>query len=343
MASILDSQKLSAIVSDQLTPQARQEALVLALTNALVQQHAAGGDQQNNRPQKVQRKSIDNAPSLHQSLPVVLSSIPDESSIPTPVDGTELAGLPPCEDADSGHTRKRKLSTMAYDRIAFAMKAPPLPVYDLKMSVQIPDQLRAITWLTKEGHDSFYRRHEYWLAIWGVGLSHDETCVLMPEDWKGADPMDLLTLFDLDNCPVGQSTRLRYQYGDHSTSHARSLGWYDKKLWPRSGEALDNFLSTGPFKPMDASHTCHHDCCIIHVTWEDAPTNQDRKYCHQLAKKLRREGKCPPKHCSRHNPPCLLQVRSVSLAQAIYGKLTSDSLLPWRPMRRSAFSSTCYV
>ncbi|KAL8762038.1 MAG: hypothetical protein Q9184_001885 [Pyrenodesmia sp. 2 TL-2023] len=70
---------------------------------------------------------------------------------------------------------------------------------------------------------------------------------------------------------------------------------------------LDNFLGCGPYQPMDASHLCHQDHCIVHVTYEAADINQDRKLCAERARNARKEGADIPRSCSRHSPPCLLQ------------------------------------
>ena len=71
---------------------------------------------------------------------------------------------------------------------------------------------------------------------------------------------------------------------------------------------------------MDASHTCHQNCCIAHIAYEPTNTNHDRKACCELAARLRQEGKPIPEHCETHNPPCLLQV---SIWKALDGQCSS--------------------
>jgi hypothetical protein len=58
---------------------------------------------------------------------------------------------------------------------------------------------------------------------------------------------------------------------------------------------------------MQASHLCHHHLCIVHVVYESAEVNTDRKQCYQRAKFLRHEGLPVPPHCERHQPCCELQ------------------------------------
>ncbi|KAI4284959.1 MAG: hypothetical protein L6R38_001026 [Xanthoria sp. 2 TBL-2021] len=139
-------------------------------------------------------------------------------------------------------------------------------------------------------------------------------------------------MFDLDNCPSGQAARLRYGFEDHVTAYARALAWFGK--WPRSGLEHDNFLGDGDNKPMDASHVCHHDACIIHVAYEPAYMNQERKECCQIARKLRQEEKDIPEHCSTHSPPCLLQHAALRTNEAF--SIQFDVLRQARGLSREA-------
>lgn len=56
-----------------------------------------------------------------------------------------------------------------------------------------------------------------------------------------------------------RSNRLIFQYNNYTTTFLRALAWFGDQTWSRNGIELDNFLSCGPYKPMDASHLCHHD------------------------------------------------------------------------------------
>jgi hypothetical protein len=74
---------------------------------------------------------------------------------------------------------------------------------------------------------------------------------------------------------------------------------------------LDNLLGSGPFRPMDGSHLCHHGHCLnpFHSIYEDYKTNNDRSRCRIMAEELRALGLPIPKCCIRHKQrPCLLQV-----------------------------------
>jgi len=96
---------------------------------------------------------------------------------------------------------------------------------------------------------------------------------------------------------------------DHSTTWVRAATWF--KSSPHNGMELDNFLGSGPFRPMDGSHLCHHGHCLnpFHSIYEDYKTNNDRSRCRIMAEELRALGLPIPKCCIRHKQrPCLLQV-----------------------------------
>ncbi|KAL8838301.1 MAG: hypothetical protein Q9170_002199 [Blastenia crenularia] len=250
----------------------------------------------------VRRQSI-----LDEAAPsevITPNAMQQYSGGPSP-DPDALACLPPLAEG-SESSLKRKRSTGGYDRVAVSRSAPPMPVYEVKMSTKDPEQPRAHEWRSKLAKKTFDMELDYRLAQWGVNKSHQGTCVLVPEDWRSLDPMTLMGLFDLENCPSAQAPRLRYQYDDHCTAFARALAWFS--TWPRSGLNLDNFVGGGEHAPMDASHICHHDSCIVHVTYEPAHINHDRKACCQKSRRMRGEGKEVPEHCREHSPPCLLQV-----------------------------------
>lgn len=183
-----------------------------------------------------------------------------------------------------------------------------MPIYDIKQSSKIPGQIRAYDWLSRAASKALHKELLYRLAQWGVSEFHDGTYILVPEKWKNLDPMDILAMSDLENCPSGQSPRLRYQYSDHCVSFARALGWFTGP--PRSGVQLDNFLGIGDHQRMDVSHTCHHNNCIVHIFYEAAHINQNRKKCCAMARRMRQEKRAEeiPEHCEEYNPPCRLQV-----------------------------------
>ena len=213
--------------------------------------------------------------------------------------------------SDSGYEcaqKKRKGSFIGFDRITNACRWEPIPSYRVKKSRQKLDQERGIDWLTSVGKDRFEERVTGLLGQWGVKKAHKGTCILCPEDWSSLDPMALMDIFNNDTCPTQGSGRLSYQYSDHATSLIRAAAWFSEDTWPRIGIELDNFIGGGPFKPMDASHLCHHDHCIVHVTWEPANVNHDRKECHALARYLRQHNLPVPESCAKHKPSCLMQV-----------------------------------
>ena len=228
---------------------------------------------------------------------------------------------------DSGDGQKRKRSVVdvdggGYDRIAHARLDPPMPSYKPQLSTQIPNQMKGIEWLSNKAKGLFEEELTFRLAQWGVDRSHKGTCVLVPEDWKSLDPMDLLPIFDIENSPTAQAARLRYNHADHGTAFARAKVWFDQ--WPRSGLELDNFCGKGPFKPMDASHECHQNLCISHLCYEPSNKNHDRKQCCEMAHELRKDGKEIPEKCEIHDPPCLLQVSRSCLSHNV-SYLTYDN------------------
>lgn len=205
----------------------------------------------------------------------------------------------------SGVSRKRKRLTERGRTVDARLKAA-VPTYLVKRSKKTPEQQRGLAWLSASGKAHFNDNHGMLLAQWGVKAGHRGTCVLLPEDWKAMDPIDLMTTFENYNPPSGGSSRAWYSYSDHATTLARAAAWYGR--WPRTGVELDNLLSCGPFKPMDGSHLCHHEHCIIHLTYESADTNMDRWNCCLEARFLRQDGRQIPEHCGKHRPPCLMQV-----------------------------------
>lgn len=219
----------------------------------------------------------------------------------------EAAHGPPIEVAHSNVTgRKRRWSTVSNGRCFEALRKDHMPIYEVKMSKRIRDQHRGLDWRTKIAQTTFNKSYESLLARWGVKSGHKGTCVLVPEDWKPLDPLDVMALFSRENMPSESSSRAWYSYSDHGTSLARALVWFSR--WPRTGLEHDNFMGSGPFKPMEASHLCHHGLCILHLHYEGAEVNQDREECRKEARRLRQDGAMVPTGCVKHNPPCLMQV-----------------------------------
>jgi len=183
-----------------------------------------------------------------------------------------------------------------------------LPAYEVKRSTKA-DELKGLGWLSASAKSTFDRFYERLLASWGVSSQHKGTCILCPEAWRRSDPLDLMALFSKENYPSPTTTRAFYSHLAYGTTLARAAAWFN--TWPRTGVELDNFIGCGPYKPMDASHLCHHDHCIIHLTYEPTNINQDRKDCRRRAQFLRQQKRDVPEHCTQHDPPCMLQVRSL--------------------------------
>ena len=178
--------------------------------------------------------------------------------------------------------------------------------YLVKRSKKTPGQQRGLDWLSAAGKAHLDDRHQRYLAQWGVKAGHRGTSVQSPEDWKAMDPEDLMAIFQEYEPPAGGSSRAWYAYSDHATSLARAAAWYGQ--WPRTGVELDNFLGCGPFQPMDGSHLCHHEHCIVHLTYESAAVNLDRWDCCLEACFPRQDGRDVPEHCTKPSPLCLMQV-----------------------------------
>ena len=205
-------------------------------------------------------------------------------------------------------TTKRKYSFIGYDRISESRRRLSVPSYAIKRSKKNPRQQKGLKWLESDGKDRFDSDWKNLLAQWGVKETYTNTCVLCPEDWRAADPMCLMDLFSTEKCPPAGSGRLTYHYADHATAYVRAIAWFNKGSWPRRAAELDNFIGMGPYRPKDASHLCHHDDCIVHIAWEGAHINEDRKDCCARARFMRGEGDPVPEHCDQHDPPCLMQV-----------------------------------
>ena len=205
--------------------------------------------------------------------------------------------------------RKRKLSHSTASRALQAAASDDVPDYPVKISKKHPGQMRAIDWLKNETKIRFENFYTGLLAQWGVRPGYKGTCVLVPEGYRALEPLEIMDKITRDpECyaPSGDP-RAFWTMGDHGTTVVRALAWFSEWL-PRKGVDLDNFLGSG-FAPKDASHTCHHDHCLIHITYEAAHVNARRDECIREARRLRAQNAADvPEHCSKHQPPCLMQV-----------------------------------
>ncbi|KAH9883972.1 hypothetical protein F4778DRAFT_576271 [Xylariomycetidae sp. FL2044] len=68
----------------------------------------------------------------------------------------------------------------------------------------------------------------------------------------------------------------------------------------------------------EISHTCHWAHCMnLHVLDESHPDNVARKDCYKQARQRHAEGRRIPAFCTRHDPPCRLQMSVTSLISTV--------------------------
>lgn len=209
----------------------------------------------------------------------------------------------------AGNGRKRRLGHSMASRSLQASVKDVVPSYPVKESKKFPGQLRGIDWLKKEAMVKFQNFYQGLLTQWGVAPGYTGTCVLVPEAYRPLEPLDIMAkiIQDEESYARPGTPRAFFAMYDHGTTVARALAWFSE--WPRKGAHLDNFIGSGEYAPMDASHTCHHDHCLIHITYEAADVNVSREDCCREARRLRRQNAADvPEHCSAHQPPCLMQV-----------------------------------
>ena len=109
-----------------------------------------------------------------------------------------MSRLSASSEGSSGVSRKRKRSTERGRTVDARLKTA-VPTYLVKRSKKTPEQQRGLEWLSASGKAHFDDNHEMLLAQWGVKAGHRGTCVLLPEDWKALDPIDLMTTFQTTN------------------------------------------------------------------------------------------------------------------------------------------------
>ena len=223
----------------------------------------------------------------------------------------DTASQSPLATVVAASERKQKLSHGMASRSLQASLRDVVPSYPIKESKMFPDHMRGIDWLKKGAKTKF--ESFYWdlLARWGVGPGYTGTCVLVPEVYKALEPLEIMSKINEDGEKYAApgTPRAFFSMYDHETTVARALAWFSQ--WPRKGAYLDNFIGCGEYAPMDASHTCHHDHCLIHIMYEAADINASRQDCCCEARRLRQQNAADvSEHCSnpKHDPPCLMQV-----------------------------------
>ena len=82
-----------------------------------------------------------------------------------------------------------------------------MPEYEARLSKRGLDQPKALEWLTQAAKKKFDGVYEILLVRWGVTARHTGTCVLVPNDWRFSNPLDIMTLFSIDNVSLAGSPR----------------------------------------------------------------------------------------------------------------------------------------
>ena len=141
----------------------------------------------------------------------------------------DVSGLKsPSDDSVNPGSRKRKRSPTR-GRVIDARSRPPVPTYLIKMSKKASIQQRALDWLYDSGKTHFKSIHKTLLTQWGVKADYWGTCVLLPEDWRAINPVDLMAIFRDHEVPPTGTGRAWYAYSDHVTTLARAVAWFSDK------------------------------------------------------------------------------------------------------------------
>ncbi|KAL8970065.1 MAG: hypothetical protein Q9197_004015 [Variospora fuerteventurae] len=72
---------------------------------------------------------------------------------------------------------------------------PSLPLYECRISRRYPGQMKAQSWLKQPAGAYFSGALRALLAGWGVTPQHTGTCVLILEDQRHSQPLDLIAFF----------------------------------------------------------------------------------------------------------------------------------------------------
>lgn len=220
------------------------------------------------------------------------------------------------------------------DLDADAMRGHPVFNYKIRQS-KTSNQQKGIHWLTEDAYKVFKNNLEHRLNSWGLSADGRGTCILVPAEWANVRPQEIMDDFRMDSWPNDEAHTKRLasrpdpllingtdcaqwlHIADHTATWARACGWFS--AWPdhpRRGIDLDQFVAgpRGVFPEMHGSHLCHHGLCIQpgHIVYEDRITNLSRNSCHTAAKTMRGYHNSVPEHCSKHDPPCLLQVSAAA-------------------------------
>jgi hypothetical protein len=173
-----------------------------------------------------------------------------------------------------------------------------------------------------------------YLNIWGLVAGHTETCVLIPpkhdKTWNPRHVVeDMLANPELFKKQIGtnevgrmiacvdyyNNRNSRYRAGMVFT---RALAWIrwcedNPSLTVAEKEAQLTFI---PRHSRHSSHRCGQPTCIVHLIFESWMENKSRDFCKADAEGLRRSARRVPEFCSKHNPPCYMQLQALTASEA---------------------------
>lgn len=88
------------------------------------------------------------------------------------------------------------------------LQLPCLPAYTVKVAKKPRSKGDKSIWLLQSGKDRFEAHQKAFLSSWGVTDRHSSSCVLVPQVWASADPVELCRTFSFRSCPPTGSPRL---------------------------------------------------------------------------------------------------------------------------------------
>jgi hypothetical protein len=216
-----------------------------------------------------------------------------------------------------------------------ASTQPPVPIA-IYIGNAEPVVGDAKVWLFKDAQTQFLKREAFHLRNWGLGAAQQGMCHIAAEFWGDLDALDVVEELQqireagAELLAAGYPTekrqdhsRLQFKTGTYQRSHSRAAAWFHDENWPkgRSKYAAEHFFATDvkltdqnflERKPT-GSHLCDQKFCInwLHICVEYWSKNCNRSNCFKAARACRLNGQHVQPTCTKHNPPCLLQVSFV--------------------------------
>jgi hypothetical protein len=77
----------------------------------------------------------------------------------------------------------------------------PIPQYTMPAS-RNKEQQKGASWLTQQVRTVFHNNLRRRLNAWGVTERHRGTCILVPQEWANAEPLEVMGRFSLDAVPT---------------------------------------------------------------------------------------------------------------------------------------------